>query len=142
MPFKSIIRKAIQSFTKLKEWAEEEPKKTIYPDTGTEETEKTEVYRLWDYFQPKENTQTFHLVGIIGFDEWVDMEEIRRRIKELFRIEYKNERSLYPYIKTLVDLGLLETSSVGGRRKWRKRELLFKIEKKKEKSKKKQIAVS
>ena len=55
------------------------------------------------------------------------MDEIKRRIRELFSIEYKNDRSLYPYIKTLVDVGLLESISVGGKRKWRKKELIMKI---------------
>lgn len=59
------------------------------------------------------------------------MQEIRRRIKELFGIEYKNERSLYPYLKTLVDINLIETTNIGGRRKWRKKELLFEIVKEK-----------
>ncbi len=130
MVFRVVIRSIIRSFDKLRNWAEENPKETIYADDGVEEREKAEVYRLWDYLQLKGNTQAFHLVEVVGFDEWIDMEELRRRIKELFGVEYKNERSLYPYIKTLVDLSLLETSNIGGRRRWRKQELLFKIEKK------------
>ena len=42
-----------------------------------------------------------------------------------FNAEYKNDRSLYPYIKTLVDCGLVEVSNVGGKRKWRRKELLI-----------------
>ena len=57
------------------------------------------------------------------------MGEIRRRIGELFGAEYKNERSLYPYLKTLTDIGLMENSSVGGRMRWRKQDLLVRIEK-------------
>ena len=60
------------------------------------------------------------------------MDEIRRRIWDLFQIEYKNDRSLYPYLKTMVDLGLIETSNIGGRRKWRKKDLLVKLNEKKE----------
>jgi hypothetical protein len=57
------------------------------------------------------------------------MDEIRRRIFELFQIDYENERSLYPYLKTMVDIGLIETNNIGGKRKWRKKDLLIKIEK-------------
>lgn len=80
-----------------------------------------EIHSLWDYIQFRENTQAHHLTTVIGFEEFVDMDEIRRRIQELFHIEYKNERSLYPYLKTLVDIGLFETIDVGGKRKWRKK---------------------
>lgn len=61
---------------------------------------------------------------VIGFEEWIEMEEIRRRTKDLFNVDYKNERSLYPYLKALTDAGLFETTNVGGRRKWRKKDLL------------------
>jgi hypothetical protein len=33
----------------------------------------------------------------------------------------------------MVDLGLIETSNIGGKRKWRKKDLLIKIEEKKKK---------
>ena len=59
-------------------------------------------------------------------DDWLDMDQIREKIKNLFFIEYKHEKSLYPYIKTLVDVGLLETTSVGGKRKWKKKNLSIK----------------
>jgi len=81
---------------------------------------------VWQYIKPKENTQAEHVLSVISFDDWQDMDEIRKRIKDLFCIEYKHEKSLYPYIKTLVDIGLLETNSVGGKRKWRKKELPIK----------------
>jgi len=81
---------------------------------------------IWQYIKPKENTQAEHVLSVIGFDEWIDMDEIRKKIKDTFYIEYKHEKSLYPYIKTLVDIGLLETNSVGGKRKWRKKELMIK----------------
>ncbi|MBI4052400.1 MAG: hypothetical protein HY394_00005 [Candidatus Diapherotrites archaeon] len=86
-----------------------------------------------------ENTQAFHLASVIGFDEWVDMEEIRRRVVALFGIEYKNEKSLYPYLKTLSDIGLFESTSAGGRRKWRKKDLIIIIKTKKDEEKAKEI---
>ena len=94
-----------------------EPKKSI------------EVRSIWDFLQFNEHTQAFHLASVIRFDEWATMDEIRRRIFELFQVDYENERSLYPYLKTMVDIGLIETNSIGGKRKWRKKDLLIKIEK-------------
>ena len=88
-----------------------------------------EVHSIWDFLQFNEHTQAFHLASVIRFDEWVTMDEIRRRIFELFQVDYENERSLYPYLKTMVDIGLIETNSIGGKRKWRKKDLLIKIEK-------------
>ncbi len=97
------------------------------------EPEKEEFHSIWNFLEIRENTQAFHLKEVIGFEEWVDMEEIRRRIFELFGIQYKNERSLYPHLKTLVDLNLFETTDVGGRRKWRKKDLFLRLKAKKEK---------
>ncbi|MFH1586728.1 MAG: hypothetical protein ABID38_02635 [Candidatus Diapherotrites archaeon] len=100
-----------------------------------EEEVVEEIHTIWDYLSLLDHTQAFHISSVVGFEEWVSMDEIRRRILELFGIEYKNERSLYPYIKTMVDLGLLESTSAGGKKKWRKRDLLIKIKSgKKEKS--------
>ena len=90
---------------------------------------KVEVRSIWDFLQFNEHTQAFHLASVIRFDEWATMDEIRRRIFELFQIDYENERSLYPYLKTMVDIGLIETNNIGGKRKWRKKDLLIKIEK-------------
>jgi len=123
MFLKDFVRFIISSFKKLEDWSNEEVKtayKIIEPTS-----EKRVLARIWDFLQFSENTQAFHLANSIGFEEWIDMEEIRRRIHEIFNISYKNERSLYPYLKTLVDLGLVESSNVGGRRKWRKKELLI-----------------
>ena len=106
------------------------PDNQTYPD----EEKKVEIHSIWDFLQFNDNTQASHLSSVIRFDEWVSMDEVRRRIWELFQIDYKNERSLYPYLKTMVDLGLIETSNIGGKRKWRKRDLLIKLEKKKKKS--------
>ncbi len=100
-----------------------------------------EVRSIWDFLQFNEHTQAFHLASVIRFDEWATMDEIRRRIFELFQVDYENERSLYPYLKTMVDIGLIETNSIGGKRKWRKKDLLIKIEKEeKETQKQEQIA--
>lgn len=94
--------------------------------------EKTieEIHSIWDHIRFVEQSQAHHICSILGFEEWVDMEEILRRIKEIFRVEYKNDRSLYPYIKTLVDCGLMEATAFGGKRKWRKKEVLIKITRK------------
>ena len=106
---------------------EGEVKKSIYGETY----EPEEIHSVWDYIKLNENTQAFHISSVIGFEEWIPMEEILRRIKELFGMDYKNKRSLYPYVKTLVDCGLVETSSVGGKKKWRKKDVLIKIRRKK-----------
>ncbi len=89
------------------------------------------IINLWDYLAFKENTQTFHIMAVLGFEEWTPMDELRRRITELFGVEYENDRSLYAYIKTLVDVGLLETLRTERKQKWRKRSLFFKVLKKK-----------
>lgn len=111
--------------------SENQTKEQIY----TQETTKNKEVRIlsvWDVLKFNDNTQAFHLSSVIRFDEWVTMDEIRRRIFELFQIDYQNERSLYPYLKTLVDIGLIESTNIGGKRKWRKKDLLIKIEKEEE----------
>ena len=102
---------------------------------GDEPEEDTafEIHSLWDFLKFKENTQAFHLKGVIGFEEWVHMKEILRRIRELYGIDYKNDKSLYPYLKTMVDAGLFETIGIERQRKWRKNDLIIKLEKKKKK---------
>jgi hypothetical protein len=122
--------------TNLKETHKTEP---IYQEPATKEELETQILSIWDVLKCNEHTQAYHLVSVIPYDEWVDMDEIRRRIWDLFQIEYKNDRSLYPYLKTMVDLGLIETSNIGGKRKWRKKDLLIKLE---EKAKKEEIKVS
>ena len=104
---------------------------SIYETTEHSE----EIHSVWDYIKLNENTQAFHLSSVLGFDEWISMEEILRRIKELFGMDYKNDRSLYPYIKTMVDIGLVETNNVGGKKKWRKKDVLIKVTTKKEEKK-------
>lgn len=106
----------------------DEPKEIYMEQIGEGVVESIdEIHSVWDYLRFQEHTQAFHITNVVGFDEWVAMDEIRRRVTDLFNVSYKNERSLYPYIKTLVDIGLMETSNVGGKRKWRKKDLMIKI---------------
>jgi len=131
---KKIVRVVINFLRKISDWAEEKHEEEKVYEEFEEELE--EIHSIWDYLSFKENTQAAHLSIVIGFEEWVSMKEIMRRIKELFGAEYKNERSLYPYIKTLVDVGLFETSNVGGVMKWRKKDLIIKVKEEKKEEKK------
>jgi hypothetical protein len=97
----------------------------------SEEPFVEEVHSIWDYLKIREHTQAYHIISIVGFEEWIPMDEILRRIKEIFGIEYKNERSLYPYIKTLVDCGLMETTNFGGKQRWRRKDLIVRVAQKK-----------
>jgi hypothetical protein len=126
-PFRKMGVKNVKVSDELAQGEIAERNESIYPDA----TELDEIHNLWDFLDFLPNTQAFHLTKVIGFEEWVTMDEIRRRIMELFNVNYKNERSLYAYIKTMVDCGLLETTSIGGKRKWRKRDLIVKLKKKK-----------
>ena len=128
MGIKPLISGLFKIFDNVKDWADEDTK--VYHNI-TEEKESL-INSMWDFLSFTENTQAFHLINVIGFEEWVNMEEIRRRIKEIFSVEYKNEKSLYPYLKTLTDVNLFESSNIGGRRKWRKKDLLFELETEKE----------
>ena len=135
MALKALLRGFKAFFQRISDWSEE-PEEAVYI-TGEEGKEQSidEIHSVWDCLKFTQNTQAFHLSSVLGFDEWVDMEEIRRRIKELFGAEYKNERSLYPYLKTMTDIGLMESSSVGGRKQWRKHDLIVKTDLKKESKK-------
>jgi len=84
-----------------------------------------EISSLWNILKFNINSQAFYLKECLNFDEWLDIYEIKRRIKENFGIDYKNEKSLYPYIKTMVDVGLLEFSDFNNKRHWRKRVLFL-----------------
>ncbi len=133
-----FLRKIINFFKGKKKARDEDiPKEKKLYEIIEEEKEEIEIYSIWDFLHFIENSQAFHISSVLSFNEWVSMEEIKRRIKELFGVEYKNDRSLYPYIKTLVDCGMLESINVGGKRKWRKKELLIKLKKKKEKEEEK-----
>ena len=136
MVIKSLVKRFFRAIKGIESWSAVSEKTTIYKSSEEGLKEEDTIISIWDVLAFKENTQAYHLNSVIGFEEWVDMEEILRRIKELFGIEYKNFRSLYPYLKTLVDLGLMETTSVGGRRKWRKLPLLVKTKPEKNERKK------
>jgi hypothetical protein len=139
MVLKGLLRLLFGGFRRMETWAKMEKKeapKIVPLAEGSTDLTKTpesqEVLSVWDVLSFKENSQAAHLNAVLGFEEWVEMEEARRRIRELFGIDYKNARSLYPYIKTLVDIGLLETTDIGGKRKWRKKGLLVKVSRKAE----------
>lgn len=134
MVFKKIVRGIIGLFHQMDDWSAKKEEKTYHIEKAPDEEKVDEIHSVWDYLNFRPNTQAFHLASVLGFDEWVDMNEIRRRIKEIFGAEYKNERSLYPYLKTLTDMGLIESSSIGGRMQWRKHDLLIKVSDKNEKT--------
>jgi hypothetical protein len=135
MVLKKIVRAAFNLARRLEIWSSGGTQARVYALQGEAKTSPLrQVHSVWDNLQFKENTQAFHLSGVVGFEEWVDMGEIRRRIKEIFGAEYKNERSLYPYLKTLSDIGLVESTDVGGKRQWRKKDILVKIAPVEEKS--------
>lgn len=119
MPLIEKIKNLLKNLFKVQD-------KTVIYDLG-EAKEPEKFVSIWDYLLFRENTQAMHLSKVIGFEEWVSMREILRRIEELFNAKYQNEKSLYPYLKSLTDIGLFETSDVGGTRKWRKREILIKL---------------
>jgi hypothetical protein len=130
MVFKEITRSIFSIFHKIEKWSGSNGEKTYSAAQIEKSADFEEIHSVWDYLEFRANTQAFHLSSVLGFDEWVDMAEIRRRINALFGIEYKNERSLYPYLKTLTDIGIMESTSIGGRMQWRKKDLLVKISKK------------
>jgi len=138
MVLKNVLKRILKAFgLEIKESGNQDE---FYKEKEEQEIEEV-VMSLWDLLSIQDNSQAFHLINVIGFEEWIDMEEIRRRIKELFNVEYKNEKSLYAHTKTLVDLGLIETISAGGRRKWRKKELLLKTKIRKIRKKEKEQTI-
>jgi len=88
-------------------------------------TLENEINTIWDIIKIKENTQAEHILKTIPSDKWVDIDEIRQRIKIEFNIEYANDKSLYPYIKTLTDISLLKTNNTGKKRSWKKNIILI-----------------
>ncbi|MEK6972703.1 MAG: hypothetical protein AABW72_01520 [archaeon] len=129
MVIKLIIRSLLKRIDSIVVWATEPKEKEmneVFKDEFVDKKVK-KIYAVWDFVRFKKDTQADHLSKVVGFDEWISMEEIRRRIKVVVGIEYLNERSLYPYIKTMVDVGFFEASSVGGIRKWKKNEFLFEL---------------
>ena len=116
--------------------------RVITPKSGLEAPTVPEVHNIWDHLLFRENTQASHLKEVVGMEEWLTMEEIKNRIKEIFQVEYKNERSLYPYVKTLVDSGLFESSSIGGRMKWKRKALYITLNSKNKDTNKEKIEIS
>lgn len=84
------------------------------------------ISNIWDYIKIKENTQAEHLIKSIPFDKWITMDEIRHNIKLNFNVEYSNEKSLYPYLKTLTDTNLIKLNNTGKKRTWKKNIILVK----------------
>jgi hypothetical protein len=81
---------------------------------------KNEINTIWDIIKIKENTQAEHITKSISADKWVTMDELRQNIKIQFNVEYVNEKSLYPYLKTLVDINLIKMNNIGKKRSWKK----------------------
>ena len=130
MVFKRIARSIFNLFHKMDAWSSDSGEKVYKTEETAKKAGFDEIHSVWDHLSIRPNTQAFHLSSVLGFDEWVDMSEIRRRVKEFFGADYKNERSLYPYLKTMTDIGLMESTNIGGRMQWRKQDLLVKVSKK------------
>jgi len=81
---------------------------------------------IWDIIKIKENTQAEHLIRSVSSDKWVTMDEIRHNIKLHFNIEYSNDKSLYPYLKTLTDINLIKVNNTGKKRTWKKNVIFIK----------------
>ncbi|MFH0969873.1 MAG: hypothetical protein V1776_00195 [Candidatus Diapherotrites archaeon] len=137
---KMLLRSFFRSVSSIQRWAEDNQTNEFREiarknslTRGSERltplttTNRYRVVNLWDHLTFKEGTQAHHITKVLDYEEWVSMEEILRRVNELFGITYQNERSLYPYLKTLVDSGLLEANMVGGKMKWRKKNLIVSV---------------
>ncbi len=150
MLIKSLLRAFFHGINKIQSWVDESDKSEVpdllQPDlqrntiTGKNEGFRVDdkergpvratrhhIINVWDYLTFKEGTQAHHVTRVLDFEEWIPMNEILHRVNELFGITYQNERSLYPYMKTLVDAGLLEANMVGGKMRWRKKNLLISV---------------
>lgn len=143
---KNILRTVFRGLNKLQAWVEEDNKSEghIFNQARTKNnqlivknenmtqtiemrTPRFKVVNVWEHLTFKEGTQAHHITKVLDFEEWTPMDEILRRVNELFGILYQNERSLYPYLKTLVDSGLLEANMTGGKMRWKKRNLLITV---------------
>ena len=89
---------------------------------------KNKINTIWDVIKAKENTQAEHIINCLPEDQWIDMEELKQRIKLQYNIEYQNEKSLYPYIKTLTDINLIKLNNAGKKRTWKKNIILIEKE--------------
>jgi hypothetical protein len=137
---KLLLRSVFRSLRSIQEWADEGAGNERAYQNNTINQNLTsnknvnritqmsapqyKVINVWNYLSFKEGSQAHHITKVLDFEEWIPMEEILRRVNELFGIQYQNERSLYPYLKTLVDAGLLEASMLGGKMRWRKKNLM------------------
>ncbi len=81
---------------------------------------KNEINTIWDIIKIKENTQAEHIIKCMPTNKWITMDELRQNIKLEFNVEYTNEKSLYPYLKTLVDVNLIKMNNIGKKRTWKK----------------------
>ncbi len=137
---KLILRRVFGSLRTLQEWANDgaanettnhnhivNQNNTLRNGVNTATQVSVPQYKVinvWNYLKFKEGSQAHHITKVLDFEEWITMEEILRRVNELFGIQYQNERSLYPYLKTLVDAGMLEANMLGGKMRWRKKNLM------------------
>jgi hypothetical protein len=135
-----ILRRVFRAMNSLQKWVDDDPRnETVLQNMRngmilTSESvnkpspqKRYQIVNMWDHLSFKEGTQAHHITKVLDYEEWISMEEILRRVNELFGILYQNERSLYPYLKTLVDSGLLEANMVGGKMKWRKKNLIITV---------------
>lgn len=98
-------------------------------NTQTADVEDISIKQLntiWDILKVKENTQAEHIITSIPSDKWITMDEIRHNIKLNFNVEYSNEKSLYPYLKTLTDINLIKLNNTGKKRTWKKNVIFIK----------------
>ncbi len=84
------------------------------------EIDTKKINTIWDIIKVRENTQAEHIINCIPEDDWIDMEELKGRIKLQYNVEYQNEKSLYPYIKTLTDINLIKLNNSRKKRTWKK----------------------
>ncbi len=137
---KLLLRSVFRAVNTLQKWVEDpqanegNPKRESLKLTELSENNglrtppnRYRMINVWDHLTFKEGTQAHHITRVLDYEEWVGMEEVLRRVNELFGITYQNERSLYPYLKTLVDAGLLEANMVGGKMRWRKKNLIISV---------------
>lgn len=107
--------------------------------TNEKEIDNTKIYdiskisnkqinTIWDIIKARENTQAEHIIHCLPDDEWIDMEDLKNRIKLQYNVEYQNEKSLYPYIKTLTDINLVKVNNSGKKRTWKKNIIIIEKE--------------
>jgi len=87
-----------------------------------------QINTIWDIIKARENTQAEHIINCLPDDEWIDMEDLKNRIKLQYNVEYQNEKSLYPYIKTLTDINLVKVNNSGKKRTWKKNIIIIEKE--------------